>query len=130
MYLVNFPEASNSADWISTLELTDADSGDLIDLTGCTITLQVWTQTQRGPGFVPVNWPNINSQYGTAALTASTSNGKITVPSTGIVQWTFRASEMETLTAGFYEVGMIIEKSSDTTQLMLGVLPVLNGAVY
>lgn len=131
MYMVNFPETSNSADWIGTVQLNDDEDGELIDLTGCTVTLMVVPQTTRGSGTGGQSgWPNINYQTNTAVLTASTTNGKITLPSVGIIQWTFRASEMETIPAGFYEVGMRIEKSPDTTQIILGQLPIVNGAVY
>lgn len=131
MYMVNFPEVSNAADWIGTVQLNDEDTGDLIDLTGWTITLMVVPQTTRGSGTGGQSgWPNINYQTNTAVLTASTTNGKITVPSTGIIQWTFRASELETIPAGFYEVGLRMVNSPDTTQIILGNLPIVNGAVY
>lgn len=129
MYLVNLPQVSNAADWIETMQLTSEDDGQPIDLTGCTITLQVVTQTFRGPGSVQAGWPNINSSYGTPVLTASTTNGKLTVPAPGVIQWTFRASELAALMAGFYEVGMVVTDGTNTTQLLIGSLPVINGAV-
>lgn len=130
MYMVNFPETSNAADWIGTVQLNDDDTGDLIDLTGCTVTFMVVPQTARGSGTGGGGWPNVYGNFGTPVLTASTANGKITLPSTGIIQWTFRASEMAGLQAGFYEAGLRIEKSPDTTQILIGQVPIINGAVY
>ena len=131
MYMVNFPETSNVSDWIGTVQLNDDDTGDLIDLTGCTVTFMVVPQTARGSGTGGGGgWPNIYSTQTTPVLVASTTNGKITLPSTGIIQWTFRASEMAALPGGFYECGLRIFKSPDTTQILLGQLPIINGAVY
>lgn len=130
MYLINFQQVSNSADWVQSLELTSQDDGEPIDLTGASITLQVWRQTNRGQGAATYSWAAVQ-QINQPILEASTSNGKITVDTdTGTITWTFRAStDMNAVPAGYYEVGMIIAKSPDTVQLLLGVLPVVNGAV-
>jgi hypothetical protein len=130
MYFVNFPETSNASDWIGTLQLNDDETGDLIDLTGCTVTFMIVPQTFRGSGTGGLTYPNPNLSHSQPVLTASTSNGKITLPSLGIIQWTFRASEMETIAAGNYEAGLQIEKSPDTTQILLGKVPIINGGVY
>lgn len=128
MYLVNFPQVSNSADWIETIELVSADDDTPIDLTGCTITLQVWPQTNRGQG-TGLNYYSGALLNNSPLLEASTTNGKLTVPSAGVIQWTFRVSEVSALQAGFYEVGLTIQKSPDTVQVLLGLLPIVNGAV-
>jgi hypothetical protein len=132
MYQFNFKQVSNCADWIESVELTDEDTGDLIDLTGYTITLQVSWQTPRGQGFVRGNYgPGGYGYNGFAdnALVASTTNGKITVPSLGVFTWTFRASDMASLAAGNYEVGVIMANPPSTEQLILGVVPIVNGVV-
>ena len=129
MYLVNFPQVSNSADWVETLELTSEDDGTPIDLTGCTITLQVWQQTTRGPGSVYAGAYYGIPSNSSPVLEATTANGKITVPAPGVIQWAFRVTELNALAAGFYEVGMTIAKSPDTSQLLLGVVPIVNGVV-
>lgn len=132
MYQINFKQVSNCADWIESVELTDEDTGDPIDLTGWTITLQVSWQTPRGQGFVRGNYGPGAYGYSTLAIngiTASTTNGKITVPAPGIFTWTFRASDLSGLPAGNYEVGVIMENAPATTQLILGVVPVVNGVV-
>lgn len=129
MYQVNFPQVSNSADWIGQVALVDDDTGEAFDTTGWSITLQVWRQTNRGQGTGAYNWAAVQS-INLPILEASTSNGKLTTPETGVIQWTFRATaDMNAIPAGFYEVGMIMSKSPDTVQILIGLLPVVNGVV-
>ena len=125
MYLVNFAQQSNASDWIDTIDLRSADDATLIDLTGWSVDLQVWPQTYRGAG-TNASWLGWNAV--TPVLEASTANGKITIPQAGVIQWTFRASELNDLPAGVYEVGIILTKSPDTVQILLGQLPIVNGA--
>lgn len=127
MYQVNFPQQSNASDWIDTIMLTSEDDNTPIDLTGWAVTMQVWPQSQRGAGtgYYGQTWWNGNS---VPLLEASTANGKIVVPDTGVIQWTFRASELANLAPAVYEVGMILTKSPDTVQIVLGQLPVVSGA--
>jgi hypothetical protein len=75
-----FPPTTNRADWEFDLEVVDPDDGSLLDVSSYAITLQVRRQ-------------------GTchAALTATSSDGKITFPSVGIMRVRFPASEMKSL---------------------------------
>ena len=129
MYQVRFPQQSNASDWISTIELKSAIDGTLIDMTGASITLQVWRQTNRGVGTGMYGWDGVYNGTALPVLEATTANGKITVPETGVIQWTFRASELSGLSPGNYEVGMTLTKSPDTIQLLLGELPIVSGAI-
>ena len=129
MYFVNFDQQSNRADWIDTIELRDDEDGQLIDLTGWTITMQVRTKTQSGQGSVPYVPFSIYGGLSPVVLTGSTTDGSITIPSIGIIQWTFRANAMSNLGPGFYEVGMILFKDPDTVQLAIGLVPIVEGVV-
>lgn len=126
MYLVNFARQSNASDWIDTVELRSEDDASLIDLTGWSVTMQVWPSTYRGAG-TNGGWSGWNG--GTPVLEATTANGKVTVPSTGVIQWTVRASELADLPAGTYEVGLTMTKSPDTVQILIGQLPIVNGVI-
>lgn len=129
MYQVRFAQQSNAADWIDTIQLTSEDDDTPIDLAGAAITLQVWMQTQRGVGTGLGAWNGLYMGNSTPVLEATTANGKITVPAAGVIQWTFRATELGNLAPANYEVGLILAKDGSTTQLILGQLPVVSGVI-
>lgn len=112
MQNVRFPQASNRADWIFNLKNTDPNDGSLIDLSAYSITIQVARRDR--------SWPE---------LTGSTTNGHVTFPSAGIVSVAFPAPEMNCLVSGTYEVGAIVSDGTNTTQLLIGTVPVVDGIV-
>lgn len=112
MQLIRFPQVSNRADWNVNLKNTDPNDGTLIDLSPYTITLQI-----RGRA---CSWP---------VLSAGTSDGKVTFPSEGIVAIRVPAAEMSALIAGTYEVGATVTDGTNTSQFILGSLPVVDGIV-
>ena len=112
MLNVRFPPASNRADWRFWLTNTDPNDGSMIGLSVDQITLAV-----SRPDCLP------------PLLSAAPGDGKITSPSTGVFEVRFPASEMRQLAAGTYEVGAIIFDGTDTAQLIIGTVPVINGVV-
>lgn len=110
MYLTSI-EASNRADWTVQVSATDADTGDAIDFTGASVTVAVKDET------------------GCQRLLASTDNGKVTLPSIGVIQFTFDDSEMQGLCPATYLVGATYVLSGQTNQLFVGTVNVYDGVV-
>lgn len=113
MYIATLPPVSNRATWIEAVELTDQETGDLIDLTDCSIEVQVRTQD--------------DSQ--TTVLSASTDDGDVTIVDTGVFQFEFSATEMAALAPDSYDIGAIITRDGETAQIVIGTIPVLEGVV-
>jgi len=130
MYLVNFPQQSNSSDWLETIQLISEDDGTPLDLTGCTVKIGVWTQTQRGQGnALSTVWGFAGNATPVLTAASNDGSGKLTILPEGVIQISFRVSDMQSLVAAYYEVGMILTNGTDTIQLVLGVLPVVNGGI-
>lgn len=111
MLIATLPPQSNRADWIEGIEFKDDDNGDLIDLTGSTITITV------------------KDEDGCQVLNASTTDGSIVIVSTGLAEFTFPRSSMTNLRADAYEVGGTLERGGETMQFLIGTVPVVDGVV-
>jgi hypothetical protein len=112
MIQVVFEPVSDREDWIDTCEVRD-QSDVLVDLSAATIVLAVKDKTSKR-----------------VLLTASTTNGKIAIVSTGIFTFTFTKAEMRGLNASIaYDVGCTIELNSVTRQFFTGKVPVIHGIV-
>lgn len=109
---IRFPRASNRADWRFRLKNTDPTDGSLVDLSPFSITIQVRRGDRCGP-----------------ALSVSTPDSRITFPQTGIIDVAFPASQMNALCADTYEIGAIVSDGTETAQLILGSVPVIDGVV-
>lgn len=109
MYTGFFATTSNRADWSEAIVLTDAESGELIDISGCRVTLTVSDENKC------------------ARLTASTDDGTITLPDVGTFQWDFPATQMGGLCPGAYSVGVRISQDERTAQLVIGSVNVMEG---
>lgn len=106
-------QVTNAEDWVCTVGVFDAD-GVAFDLTGYSVEVRVTTQR------------------GSEVLSGSTSDGTVTLVEdadlvTSIISWVFRAATMAGVQKGQYTVGVRIAKDSDTVQIILGRLPVLDG---
>ena len=125
MTQVRFAPATNSADWQVTGVVRDAYSGDVVDLTDCSIKIVL----QMSDGHTYPDYGNYWRYADAPALSGSTDDGTVTIPDpeNGVVQWLFRATQMGTLCAGFYDVGALMQRDGATTQVFLGTLPVRNG---
>lgn len=111
MLIATLPPQSNRADWIEAIEFTDDDDGDLIDLTGCNITITV------------------KDEDGCQVLNASTTDGSVVIVSTGVAEFTFPRASMTNLRADSYQVGGTLERDGDTMQFLIGTIPVVDGVV-
>jgi hypothetical protein len=131
MYNGNVSIASNRADWQEAMVLTDADTGDLIDISLCRITMTVRRLSRNpnysGQGFYDGFYDGNPAPGVGAALTGSTDTGEITLPDVGTFQWLFTFDRMACLRQGEYEIGVRISQDSRTMQLIIGVVTVFEG---
>jgi hypothetical protein len=100
--------ATSYRDWKTQFQFNDADTGDLIDFTGAFIAIAV------------------EDQDGCQRILATTTNGKITIISTGIFEMDVPESEM-TLCAGTYPVGGYYQLNGETIDLFEGSLSIRRG---
>lgn len=113
MYIGSLPTASNRATYSQALQIYDDEDNEGVSLADATIVLEV-----RKPGT-------------TSALLSATNDDGITVTDEdeGQFSLSFTVTQMRTLCAMQYEVGITIEQSGETTQYFIGTLPVLDGIV-
>jgi hypothetical protein len=119
----SFESVSNRETWSQDIELTDGHTGAAINLTGAAIVVEIRAKRQSGDYGIPA---------GTVALSATTVNGKITLPgggTDGVLRWTFSATDMRGVCAGTYDVGATYTLSGVTTQILIGTVPILDGIV-
>lgn len=110
MYTGSLGAISNREDWIGTSPLIDDDNEE-VDLT--TASFEMFVCRDGCPE--------------TALLTASTDNGKITLPTSTTFQWAFTPDDMGTLCAGTYLVFLRVTIDSVTTQILSCSVPVFEG---
>lgn len=101
--------ATNNADWNMQIQVNDADTDALVDFTGASIVVQVKDQNKC------------------VVLDGSTANGKVTLPSTGVIEWLFPESEMDGLCVGSYKVGGVYELNDEVVSLFTGDLTIVDG---
>lgn len=110
MYHVTFPQQSNRADWVVTIEAIDADSNGPANLTGMSFRLA------------------IENDNGQTEVQASTDDGQIVVDADdGTITWTIRAASLHGLCSGNYNVGLLMTDGTATEQILLGKLPIVQG---
>jgi len=113
MYVGSLPSVSNREDWSEAFTLVDSDSGDVIDISGCSVTMTVRNFSDKS-----------------VVLTGSTDTGEITFPvggTDGTFMWTFPDTQMSALCQRQYEVGVRISRDTRTAQLIVGTVEVLEG---
>jgi hypothetical protein len=113
MYIGSLDAASNRAVWTRTIILVDSVTTELIDITGCLITMSVRNQ---------------DSKY--QVLSATVGSG-IAFTSNTAFTFSFSKDQMHALFAGTYDVGIIIADASNlgTEQLFAGSVPIVDGIV-
>jgi hypothetical protein len=128
MYYGNINTVSNRADWQEVIELTDDDTGDPIDISGCRITLSV-VKLPRDPNFyMRDGYYGFPAGYATGLmLTGSTDTGEITLPDVGTFQWLFPYTRMACLSQGNYQIGIRISQDDRVMQLFVGTVKVDEG---
>lgn len=110
MYTGSLPTISNRADWKFELELTDNDTGEVIDTTGCTMNIVV----RDGKGAIKLQ---------------GDTTDKINTLATGVIQIWFTEDDVDGICAGQYDAGLTITGNGETVQLFIGTVPVVDGVV-
>lgn len=110
MYIGSLSPVSNREDWQEAITLTDEDSGELIDISACSITMTVRDVKNK-----------------CVVLKGSTDHGEITLPEAGTFMWSFLATAMGALCQAEYEVGVRISQDDRTAQLIIGTVNVMEG---
>ena len=110
MYRGQVTEASNREDVELFYQLVDEDTGDVIDLTTSTIECRV------------------TDQGGCQRLSASLNNG-ITLVEDMTMRIFIPRSDMTSLCAGTYPIGVTIKNDDVTKSLIAGTLAVVDGIV-
>jgi len=105
----SLPPASVYATWVENIELWSVDDSTLADLSD----VEEITVTLRDP----------SSMFD--ELTLKMSEGTVTIPSQGIIQWRAEVSSMRTLSRQLYDVLITLENDTDTVALYLGNISIL-----
>jgi len=101
--------APNNADWKTTFQFNDAETGDLLDFTGASIEIEV------------------RDFDGCLIIEATTGNGKILITGLGVFELDIPSSEMQNICPGTYPVGGVYQLNGDTISLFTGALAVTSG---
>jgi hypothetical protein len=110
MYTGSLGLVSNKEDWIAVSPLIDEDGAE-VTLTDATFEMYVCKTTDPR----------------TAVLTATTANGKITLPSSTTFQWAFTPADMDDLCAQSYNVFLRVTISGVVTQILSCSVQIVEG---
>lgn len=102
-------EISNKADWTIQIIATDDETGNAIDFAGASVAVVV------------------KDERDCLTLTATTENGKVTLPSLGVVECKFDLDDMKKLSPATYKIGGVYELNGETNQLFVGEFSVYDG---
>jgi hypothetical protein len=111
MYVGSLEAISNRETWTDQAEVVD-ESDVAVDLSAAAIVVAVRDQQSRR-----------------VVLTATTGNGKVTLPGANVFQWTFGPEDTRQLGVGTYDVGITVSIDGAVTQLMTGEISVVDGVV-
>jgi hypothetical protein len=110
MYQGSLAPVSNREDWIVQSPLID-DDGSEVTLTDAEI--NVFVCRQGCPG--------------SALLSGSTDDGKITLPTSTSFQWAFTPDDMSALCAGTYDIFLRAVIDDVTTQILAATIQIVEG---
>jgi hypothetical protein len=112
MLQINVDPISNREEWTDNCEVRDQNNV-LVDLSSASIVLAVQDRQTK-----------------VHVLLASTDDGNITIPGTGVFRWTFTETEMRGVDASrAYEIGCTLALNGTIHQLFIGTVNVLDGIV-
>lgn len=98
----------SNRDWKMSIEVADADTDDLIDLTGAVVAIA------------------LDDQDGNQKVLATTDNGKLTIVSLGVIEMSIPYSEMN-LNSGSYVIGGYYQLGGETIDLISGDVTITRG---
>lgn len=109
MYTGSLPATSIHGTWSENIEVWSIDDDTLMDLSSVTeITLKLRDLTTRFDEF-----------------SITMTDGAITIPSTGIIQWRVEATQMGTVVPKLYEVIMLLEDATDKVPILIGTISIV-----
>lgn len=122
------PPVSNRESWLWMIELTDDDTGDLLDLTGWTFECEL---RRRGPMVNDSSGYTPNYDYGGVNDYGPVVTPTVTVVGTGQIQLATTLLQMRSLCPDTYSIALTGTDAggTNTRQLFLGTLPVVFGGV-
>lgn len=106
-----FARTTNQEDCIIYFAATNDDTGDPFDISGASIVCEVRSPEDRS-----------------VVLSATNSNG-VTFPDNFTIKVQFTRTQMQALTEGHYDIGVVATLNGETVQLARGTLPVQDGVV-
>lgn len=109
------PPISRRSTYIETLELIDDDTGDLIDLTGAAVSVEIRFNRTVGDDY---GWLGRR-----ADLVASLDDGRVAVPELGVIQWRFEAGAFDRIGPGSASLSVLIQRDGDTDKVADLILP-------
>lgn len=109
MYDIQFRPQMNQVDWTFLGGITDYYTGEDLDLS-----IYTWVFEILEPGSTCVR------------LTASTANGKFTIPGLGKFQFAFTDAQMKTLCPQTYPTRLTMALDDQSAALSVGPLPVID----
>jgi hypothetical protein len=118
MYTGSLDPFSNRADWKARFRVVDTDTGEDVDLTGCTVTLGVYDTENKSQRFT-----GSNASGGVITLLAYTD------PILSVIEWTIDKDTTNGFCAGTYNVGVTIENDDQTVQFIVGSVACVDGNV-
>lgn len=108
------PAASNRADFMFQVKLTDPKTNDFIDFTGMVITVALRPAAR---GTQPM-------------LVGSSTDGHVTIIGLGVFEVRFTRQEMTQFPAGEIDLGITLQHTNGVTyQLFSGQVPIVDGVV-
>jgi len=109
MYTGSIPTATLLGTWVDNVEIWSIDDDTLYDLSVLTeVTLRLRDPSTKSD-----------------VMVLKMSAGQISIPSDGIIQWRAEVGQMGTLTAGIYEIVLLLEDATDTVPLIVGPVSIV-----
>lgn len=128
MIRTSFDAITTRESWIDIVEILDEDDLSPIDISSWKI--QVEIRRQDHPGLpMDYGWPSHNFSWGSGVALATTDNGTVTITDIGVFEFIFSQATIASLCPAVYVVGCTMSRDGEAVQLLLGLLPVLDGVV-
>lgn len=115
MYTGQLEQFSNRADWKARFRVTDSDTGEDVDLTGCTVVLGVYDENK--------------CQIFTGSTSDVITLLAYTNPILSVIEWTVGKATTANIRAGTYNVGVTIKNNDQTVQFIDGSVACVDGFV-
>lgn len=112
MFIGTLDPTSTRQGWQLAVDLVDQDTDEALDITGAVINVEVRDPNTTG---------NV--------LSGSTSDGHVTIVDTGTFYINFTDGDTQNMRPDTYEVGAILTLNGATIQVMIALLPILDGIV-